>query len=317
MSKRAAAATLIAVTAFSLIWGYNWVVMKKALDYASAVDFAALRTGFGAASLFLVMLILRRPLRPAAPGLTALLGLLQTGLFTALVNASLTGSGAGKTAVLTYTMPFWTLLLSRLMLGERIARRQWLPILIAFCGLALVLGTAAGSTAASGAGALAVAAGLTWAAASVLAKVIRQRSAPDLLSLTAWQMVAGALALAVVSALAPGRSVEWSPYFVAALVYNAVLATALAWLLWLFVLARLSAGMAGMATLAIPVIGVLAAALELGERPGPIEATGMLAIVAGLALLALVTRSAPPHGQSPADRTAHAKAAPARRPHER
>ncbi len=285
--KRDSLASLLAVVSFSLIWGYNWVVMKKALAYAAALDFAALRTGLGAASLFAVMWVLNKPLRLVAAGPTLLLGLLQTALFTALVNAALTMGDVGKAAVLTYTMPFWALLLSRMFLDERIARAQWPPIILALAGLLIILGGALRSPSAAALPALA--AGISWAAAAVVAKRIRQKGAIDLISLTAWQMLFGAVALSLLAWTIPSRPIEWSPYFIAALAYNAVLATALAWLLWLFVLGRHSAGMAGMATLAIPVIGVLAASAQLGERPAAAEALGMLAIGLGLALLPFAT----------------------------
>ena len=64
-----------------------------------------------------------------------------------------------------------------------------------------------------------------------------------------------------------------------------LLANALAWFLWLYALRRLSAGLAGLGTLAIPVIGVVASWLQLGERPGAVEGAGMALIVGGLALL--------------------------------
>jgi len=43
----------------------------------------------------------------------------------------------------------------------------------------------------------------------------------------------------------------------------------------------------GMGTLATPVIGVLSASLQLGEIPSPVEAGGMVLILAGLALISL------------------------------
>ena len=59
-----------------------------------------------------------------------------------------------------------------------------------------------------------------------------------------------------------------------------------AWVLWLYALRTLSAGAAGLGTLAIPVVGVIAAWLQLGEVPGSAEAVGMILIVGGLAILA-------------------------------
>jgi drug/metabolite transporter (DMT)-like permease len=83
----------------------------------------------------------------------------------------------------------------------------------------------------------------------------------------------------------------WSSTFIWTLAYNVVLANALAWFLWLYALRVLSAGRAGIGTLAIPVIGVAAAALQLGERVSPLEAAGMVLIVGALAVGAFL---APP-----------------------
>lgn len=73
---------LFALVALSLIWGYNWVVMKEVLKYVGAFDFSAMRTVLGALCLFVVLRWLRRPMRPVALKQTLLLGLLQTAAFT-------------------------------------------------------------------------------------------------------------------------------------------------------------------------------------------------------------------------------------------
>lgn len=74
-NHRAAFLSLLVLT---MIWGYNWVVMKIGIAYASALDFAALRLVLGALSLFLALIALRKPLRPKAVPGTILLGLMQT-----------------------------------------------------------------------------------------------------------------------------------------------------------------------------------------------------------------------------------------------
>ncbi|TMW75779.1 DMT family transporter, partial [Thauera sp. UPWRP] len=140
--------------------------------------------------------------------------------------------------------------------------------------------------------------GVTWAAASVQAKRMRRAHDFDLLSLTAWQMLFGAVALCVLALLHPSRAIDATPYFWGALVFNAVFATGLAWLLWLFVLQRLSTGVAGLSALGIPMVGALAGWIELGERPTPVEFAGMALIVGALALVSLWSlrqaRGAPP-----------------------
>jgi drug/metabolite transporter (DMT)-like permease len=272
-----------ALILLALIWGYNWVVMKIGLGYAQPFTFAALRTFLGALSLFLLLIVMRRSLRPQAVGFTIVIGLLQTTGFVGLLMWALQSGAAGKTSVLTYTMPFWLLLLAWAFLGERLHGTQWLAVGLALAGLVLVLSPwrlhgAFGSL-------LAVAAGISWAASAIVVKKLQERQHVDLLSLTTWQMLFGSLPLILIALLTSHGGPEWSAPFIWALVYNVVPGNALAWLLWLFALRRLSAGAAGLGTLATPVIGVAAAWLQLGERPTAGEAAGMTLIVAALAVV--------------------------------
>lgn len=272
----------LALVALAPIWGYNWVVMKVGLGYAQPFTFAALRAGLAALALFALLAILRRPLRPRALGLTALLGLLQTTGFVGLAMWALETGGAGKTSVLSYTMPFWLLLFAWLLLGERLGRAQWVAVALAFCGLVLVvspwrLGGGMGDV-------LAVGGAVSWAASAVVAKVLRTRHRVDLLSLSAWQGLIGSLPLIAIALATWSGPPVWSGAFVGAVAYNVVLANAVAWLLWLFALHTFSAGTTGLATLAVPVIGVASAWIQLGERPDAVEALGMAAIVGALVL---------------------------------
>ncbi|MDD3674302.1 MAG: DMT family transporter [Thauera propionica] len=282
-TSRPAPIAILALVVLSLIWGYNWVVMKQVMQYVDPFDFTAIRTLLGAATLFVVLALLRKPLKIAAVPQVLLLGMLQTGAFTILIQWALVAGGAGKTAVLVYTMPFWTIPIAWWVLGERVRGLQWLAVAIAACGLVLILEPWAlrGSLFSN---LLAIGAGLVWAASAVQAKRMRRDHQYDLLALTAWQMLFGALAVCVVAVLHPSRPIDPTPYFFGAVVFNAVFATGLAWLLWLFILNNLSAGMAGLSALGIPMIGVLAGWIELGERPSTAEFAGMLLIGGALAL---------------------------------
>jgi drug/metabolite transporter (DMT)-like permease len=55
-----------------------------------------------------------------------------------------------------------------------------------------------------------------------------------------------------------------------------------------------------MNALAIPIVGVLAGWLQLGERPGLVEAAGMLLVFIALTLLALSTRRPAARKEPPA-----------------
>lgn len=130
---------------------------------------------------------------------------------------------------------------------------------------------------------------MSWAISAILAKRLRREVQLDLLSLTAWQMLFGALVLAAIALVVPSRPVEWTGYFFVILAFNAFLGTAAGWLIWLYILHRLPAGTASLSVLAIPVVGVLSSKLQLGEQPGAYEIGGMLLIGASLALLSRIS----------------------------
>jgi drug/metabolite transporter (DMT)-like permease len=280
---------ITALILLALIWGYNWVVMKIALRDCGPFTFAALRSMLGALVLF--------PLLPFKGGSAAppkaiagiiLLGMFQTGGFLGFTFWALVEGGAGKTAVLVYTMPFWVLILARLFLGEHIRGAQWLAVLLSISGLLMIFEPWHGRGGLFSQ-VLAVMAGMFWAASVIIAKQLMKREKIPLLGLTAWQMLFGAIPLVIVAFFVSEGQINWSFSFIAALLYNVIPGNAVAWLLWLYILEKLPAGVAGMGSLIIPVVGVLSAWLQLGERPGPYEAAGMLLIVAALSILSIYT----------------------------
>jgi drug/metabolite transporter (DMT)-like permease len=282
--NRSAYLPFVALVLLALIWGYNWVVMKVGVRYSDPFTFAALRHCLGAVALFIVVAARRRSLRPKAFWLTAVFGFFQTSLFALPIWGLYLGS-AGRTSVLTYTMPFWLLMISWPLLGERIRGAQWAAVVLALAGFVFVLGP--WGLRGLRASLLAVAGGIAWAIASLLFKIIRKRHQIELLSFTAWQGLLGSIPLIVVALLVDHTGPTWNASFVGALLYNVIPGTALAWLLWLYILHSLPAGTAGISSLAVPVVGVLAAWIQLGERPGALEAVGMGLIVAALAILTL------------------------------
>lgn len=286
-SRHPAIRAIAALLLLALIWGYNWVVMKRALDFIGPFQFGALRTLLAALILIAMLWLMKRPLLPSHWVRMTAIGLLQTSGFTGLIIWALVEGGAGKVAVLTYTMPFWVMVLAWPMLGEKLHGTQWLAALTALGGLTFILEPwhVHGSLTSH---ALAVLAGVSWALAVILAKKLHQQAPDmDLLSFTAWQMLIGSLPLIAAWLLVPAPPVQWTPYLMGAVAYNVVACNALAWLLWLYALQRLQAGVASMISLVIPVIGVLAAWVELNEVPSRLEMVGMLLIASALVIIAL------------------------------
>lgn len=272
---------LLALAVLTLVWSYNWVVMKQVLQYSGPFGFAAIRAVLATLVLFLVLLLRRESLRPPPLGPAILLGLAQTTAFQSLVQWALVDGGAGKTALLAYTMPFWLLLLAWPLLRERPDRRRLCYAALAGIGLILVLRPWGGLGGLSSA-LLALVSGLAWALSVVIAKKTFADGSVTPLRLTAWQMGFGAVGLCLIALCVPERPIEWSPPFLWGLAYNAVLASGLAWVLWALIVQKLPATLAGIVSLAVPLCGVLLAWLLLGERPDLAEVAGIVLIAAAL-----------------------------------
>ncbi|WP_068816676.1 DMT family transporter [Phormidesmis priestleyi] len=283
MTKPENKTAIAALLVLAVLWGYNWVQMKIAVQYASPFVFAGLRIVLGAASLLLSLALLRKPIVPKEIPGTLLTGLLQISGMYGFATWALVSGGAGKTAVLVYVMPFWVLILAWLFLGERVKGMQWVAIAISVCGLLFILeptnlnGTILSKV-------LALLSGLSWAGGVIVAKKLRQTVELDLLSFTAWQTVFGAIPLVLAAVLVPSTPIVWSTPFIIALIYAVIPGTAIATLLWLYVLNCLPAGIAGLGLLMNPVVGVLAAWAQLGEQPGFMEVIGMGLIAIALLL---------------------------------
>jgi drug/metabolite transporter (DMT)-like permease len=276
----------LALALLSLIWGYNWVMMKIGLADADPLAFATLRFGLGALCMVPVAAKISGRLLPE-PGhwrpLAVLGGMLAVNFGCTLTALKL--GGTGKTAVLTYTMPFWVLAFARVTLHERPTRWQYIAGVVALLGLVVLIrpwdiesGLAPSL--------LAVAAGMFWAASIVYVKNLQKQGSLSMSMITVWQMAIGSALLGMAWALTETTPIKWTTSFAVALAYNSILGTGVAWMLFYYALRRMPAGMAGLGTLATPVIGVVAAWMQFGERPLPIEAAGMSLVGLGLAMLA-------------------------------
>ena len=287
MPERASLKAIIVLALLSLVWGYSWILVKIGLRSCPPLQFGALRVVIATASLFAFMALRGLPMRPPPLKDALIAGVLQTALFMGVTSWAVVNAGVGKTSVLVFTMPFWTLVFAWPLLGERIRGWQWLAVVVALAGLLLVLQpwTLHGNLLSS---VLALTGGMVWALSAALFKRMGRRTDAELLSFTAWQMLIGSVPLTLAAWLAPSTSVHWSAQFLIVLTFNSVVATALGWVMWVYVLNRLPAGTASMATLAVPVIAVLSAWWQLGEVPDSRELTGMLLIGIALALLSIL-----------------------------
>lgn len=282
VSEQRRAALVMALLA--LIWGYSWIIGKLGLAHAGPFRFAAARVLVAVVALGAFLVATGRFPSRRPPRGTVLVGLAQTTAFLLLNTWALSRGGAGKTAILTFTMPFWVLLFAWPVLAERVVGLQWLAIACALAGLVSIVEPwrLHANLVAEVLGALA---GMSWAIGVVLTKRLQREGPADALDFTFWQMTVGLLPMLLVAGLSDEPPIEWSPLLVAAIVYSGIVSTALGWLMWQYVLNRLPAGTTSLASLAVPVVATISGALQLGERLRPAEITGAALIAVALAMM--------------------------------
>jgi drug/metabolite transporter (DMT)-like permease len=277
----------LALVVLSLLWGYTWVLAKQGLSYAPPFAFAAERCVGGALALLVALKLTGRPLGLVAPGPTLAIGLTQVAGFMVFQTWALVEGGPGKTAVLIFTMPIWTLLLAWPILGERVRGKQWLAATGTLAGLLLIIEPWDMSSSLFSKF-LGVVAALFWAIGTILIKRLRSRQQIDLLVLTTWQLILGAGALVLLALLVPEPATHWSAPYLGILAFMSIGSTALGWWLWIYILDRVPAWEASLSVLGTPVVAILSSRLMLGEQFKPSELAGILLIGSGLALLSLL-----------------------------
>lgn len=276
----------LALIVLSCTWGYTWVLLKQGLAYASPFSLAAQRCVGGALALVLAVKLTGRSLRLVAPGPTFAIGLVQVTGFVVFQTWALVEGGPGKTAVLIFTMPIWTLLLAWPILGERVRGKQWIAAGSTLAGLLLIIAPW-NMHASLFSKFLGLSAALCWGIGTILIKRLRSRQPVDLLVLTTWQMIIGSVPLVLLAALVPERATDWSPHYIAIISFLSVASVALCWWLWIWILDRVPAWEASLSVLGTPVVAILSSRLTLGEDFKTSEIAGILLIGSGLALLSL------------------------------
>ncbi|MEN3374118.1 EamA family transporter [Dechloromonas sp. ZS-1] len=281
----------LALAILSLTWGYTWVLAKQGLQYAPPFAFAAERCVGGALSLVLALKLMGKPLKLVAPWPTVGIALTQITGFMVFQTWALVEGGPGKTAVLIFTMPIWTLLLAWPLLGERVRGKQWLAAASTLTGLLLII-EPWDMQSSLFSKFLGLMAALCWACGTIQIKRLRSTTKIDLITLTTWQMLLGAIPLIGLSLIVPEPATQWTAHYIGLLAFMSIGSTALCWWLWAYILDRVPAWEASLSVLGTPVIAILASRLTFGEAFKTSEIAGILLIGGGLTLLSLLSWAA-------------------------
>ncbi len=252
-----------------LVWGMHWPIAKIGLRDLPPFTYGAFRVATGLA-VIVALVAARRGLRlPSRHDMPIVLsvGLGQMAAGIALMNLALPLVSAGRSAILVYTMPLWVALIQLPLLRAGGAARQVAGLIVGLVGIALLLNPGAIDWTSQGellgsAGLLLSAA--LWAATTIHLKGHVWSATP--LDLMPWQVLVALPPLLIAAVvLEAGRPIHWEPTAIAAILYSGPLATALAFWLSQSISRSLSPLATTMGFLAVPVVGLAASSVMLGE----------------------------------------------------
>jgi drug/metabolite transporter (DMT)-like permease len=283
---------LVALVALTLMWGLNWPVMKFSLRELTPIYFRGLTMSGGALLMFawysmrgIEMRLPREAWLPLA--WLALPNIFGWHLFSILGVQAL---ASGRAAILGFTMPIWTVLLSILFFGERLTRRVAFSAVCAAFAVALLLGHELASMAGNPLGVIWMqAAALSWA----LGTILMRRSPLTLPTsvITVWMMLASSIGfLLLAPAFEPWPSWNFSPLMWLALAWAVSVNYGISQIIWFGMARQLPPMASAFSIMAVPLIGVLSATFIVDEIPRWQDWAAVIFVTAAIASTLLPSR---------------------------
>ena len=280
---------LVLLLILTLVWGTNWPLFPFAVREVSVWTFRAVAVLIAGVALLAVAkargqsLVIPRRHWPTI--CTA------TFFYLVLWNIASTYSAilipSGQSAVLGFTMPLWSALISWAVLGERLTGRLLLAVGLGGAAVTLLMVPSFSAYAQAPLGlALGLLAGLGWAVGTLILK----RSSVDVPAtvLTGWQLLITAVPITV-GAFVFGDGHWFVPSWqsIALIGYIALVPMCIGNVSWFAVVGMLPANVAGLAVVMVPVVAMISGAIVHGEPLGPLQWIAMGCSVAALSLVLL------------------------------
>lgn len=278
----------------TLAWGFNWPMIKLAIGGMAPMHFRVLCVGAGAAVLFAMAVLARVSLRvPAGEwGRMWVIALLNITAWNILSVYGVALLASGRAAILGYTMPVWSVVLSTWLLAEPFTRRRALGVTLGMAGMLLLLGAEFHAVRRAPAGAmLMVAAAICWAIAVVLIR--KWPTAMPTTSFTAWQLVLGGAPILAAALFVEDGS--FNPFRLApgpmlGVLYNMFVAFGFCYWAFTKIVRSAPVGVSSLSSLMVPVVGVFSGAAVLGETPQWSDFAALALVVGSVATVLIPAR---------------------------
>lgn len=293
MTGRAILPSWVWLALLWLVWGTSWPAMRIVFLEMPVWQFRSITSVLGGVALLAMAKLAVGNIRLARGDW---LPLAAAGFFNITVwlvasGYGLTMIGAGHAAVVCYTLPVWTALLSAFVLNERLTPRVFAGLALGMGGVAVL---ASHDFAALGANPLGLVfvltAAVSWGVGTVLIK--RRRWSAGMNALAGWQLLMAAVPVGLV-ALATERFTLHTASNAALLsaVYILIVGVILGYALWFKVVSLFPATIASIGALVTPVIGMASSALLLDEPIGWREVVALALVLSAVAVV--IFRPAP------------------------
>lgn len=275
-----------------VLWGTTYYVTRHTLPADSPLWGGVLR----ALPAGLVLLALARRLpRGSWWWRSAVLGVLTTGAFFALVYVAAQTLPTSIASTVMAVGPVAMMLAAWVLLGQRPRLRAVVGGVLGVAGVAvMLLGGGEGAGLDPRGIAASVAAMVLSSVGYVLAT--RWRGEIDVLPLTAWQLVAGALVLLPAAVVVEGAPPALDGTALLGFAYVSLVATALANVAWFASLRRLGPSTVGLVGLLNPVTGVLLGTVLAAETLTARQVLGIAVVLGAMVLGATAGRRPEPAG---------------------
>jgi len=250
-------------------WGYSWVLMKIGLEYAEPFTFAAWRCGIGAVAMIIYVSVksVKLPSVKKLPDYF-MIGIFQTTLLFGLMLYGMQHVTAGKTSVLLYTMPIWTILMVHFYLKERLDLGKWIGVAIGTIGIICILGRdtiVIHSLDVFFGEALVLAAAVSWAISNIWMK--KRMGGENIYMISTVQLIIGTLGLVLLAIPTEGLLVvDWNLNSIYILLFTGIIASAIDFTIWFYLLKNLDIKITTFSSMLVPVCGLLFDWAILGNR---------------------------------------------------
>jgi drug/metabolite transporter (DMT)-like permease len=256
---------LLALT--TLGWGFSWPVIKLVLAEVPPLTFRAVCLVAAGAGILGLARIGGQSLRVPARCWGRVLALSACNIvgWNVLVVYGVALLPSGRAALLGYSMPVWSTLLSVWLLDERLTPRLGVSLGFGMAGVVILLGGDLTRMAGSATGVvLMLGAAMSWALGVVLLKRFALPIAT--VTLTGWMMLAGALPIAFGAVVLEHD--RWRPVTTTAtlgLAYSVVISFMFGYWAWNRIVLMVPVAVSSISTLATPVVGVISGIWLLDE----------------------------------------------------